>query len=147
MALYCRGAGRTEIVVAVNRPTRWVNSLIVTDNLLSGDWHCWTIWSFSSWVRPRVIFTESISIPRNCITWHGWRTDFIFIKNPKPCKRNVKVSLASVIFSTDEAMIKISSRNIIRRTFSFLNREMGIFSSFINYLTNFCNSGLGGAEK
>ena len=118
----CRGAGKTAVAVAVNCRISWFNLLIVTDDLFSRDRLCWTIWSFFSWERPRVIFTEFISIPRHCITWHGWRTGyFIFIKNPKPCKRNIKVSLASVVSCIDEAMIKISSRNI-RLTFSFCNR-------------------------
>ena len=42
----------------------------------------------------------------------------------------MKVSLANVTSSVDEVMSKILSRNIIRRTFSFLKRGIRIFSSF-----------------
>lgn len=61
MAQYCRGTGKTAVDIAVNH-------LIVTDDLHSIHWNCWTNWSFFSWERRRVIFNNSTSITRNCIT-------------------------------------------------------------------------------
>ena len=55
---------------------------------------------------------------------------YILQKSFNLCERNMKVSLASVTSSVDEVMSKISSRNIIRRTFSFPKRGIRIFSSF-----------------
>ena len=64
----------------------------------------------------------------------GRLTSLYLSKMLKPSKRNIKVSLASAISSIGETMIKIFPRNILRQTFNFFNREMGIFSSLGNIL-------------
>ena len=46
----------------------------------------------------------------------------------------MRVSRVNVNSSTQAANSKISSRKIINRTFKFLIREMGTFSSFVNIL-------------
>ena len=46
----------------------------------------------------------------------------------------MRMSRGNVNSSTEAAVSKMSSRQIINQTFNFLIREMGTFSSFVNIL-------------
>ena len=110
--------------------------------LMQGDqliglvfWHCCIIFPFFSCGRVSVISIEFISIPKNCIFWHGSSTDVLwFIRKPRFWIRYIRVSVVRVSSSLEEAIRRISSRKIISRIYSFLNRKMRIFIKFVNIL-------------
>ena len=120
---FTRGTGRTTIAVDARRWFNWHSSLLWRLMISSVELSTVAQSSFFSCGKVTVISNDLISIPQNCIFWHGSSTEFLrFIRKPRFWKKCIRVSLGSVSSSFEEAISRISSRKLISRTYNTLNR-------------------------
>ena len=123
---------RIATAVKDKQPTSWVSSLTIIKNLFKKVRHWVTLSSVFFGGSCKVIFTEFIFMPKNSINFVGWRTIFfIFIKNCRLSRWYSNVSCASIISSFENEIIKVPFTDVMRHTFSLLNKEMGIFIVFV----------------
>ena len=95
-------------------------------------WHCSIIAVASSWGNDRVIFCESIIIPRNSIFWQDWRTDFSILISPRLAIEKPKYPLQLTFSSWVPAIKRILSN--YRIIFSLRQMDIGTFMSFVKTL-------------
>lgn len=129
MAWYWRGGCLTTYA---ERPISWVNPLMEINHLSSRFWHWDTQSCLSFLVKvirsfPWYWFPHQRTAKSDMIVIS---TFFTLIKKLILCGGCTKLSIASVISSTEDAVSKMFSKIIIRHIFSLLNRDCTIFIIF-----------------